>query len=35
MCCPLKEKSLTLPFNFPQAIIDPAKETEPIINPNK
>ncbi len=32
-CWPLKLKSLILPFNFPQAIIEPAKDIEPIIKP--
>jgi len=35
MCCPLKEKSFIIPFNFPHAITLPAKEIEPIINPKK
>ena len=34
-CCPLKAKSLTDPFSLPHAIILPAKEMVPIINPAK
>ena len=33
-CCPGKAKSfLMFPLSFPQAIILPAKETEPMISP--
>ncbi len=35
MCCPLKDQSFILPFSLPQAIMLPAKEIDPIINPKK
>ena len=34
ICWPLNEKSFIEPFNLPQAIMLPAKETEPMISPN-